>query len=306
MKNRKLRYMSVSNRLFYVFNFIFWAFVLFVVVYPLYLICIASISDPTAVIMGKVTWRPVDISFTAYKIIIRNKELWTAYANSIYYTVAGVIVSIMVTMFAGYAVSYREFPGKKIISVFFMIPMFVSGGLIPTFLTVKNLGLYNTRAYLIIGGVTSLWYIMVVRTYIQNTIPEEMHEAAELDGATHFQYFFKVVMPLSKTIIATLAVYFGAGKWNDYMGGLIYIKDRDKLPLQTVLREMLASLQVNAAILGDFMTTDGMENLLAQALDVANAAKYCIIVVSTVPVVLLYFVLQKYFEQGVMIGSLKG
>lgn len=183
--------------------------------------------------------------------------------------------------------------------------MFFSGGLIPTFLVMKDIGLYDTRWIMILIWSVSVWNLMVARTYIQNSIPEELYEAAMLDGATHFQYFTKVVLPLSKTIMAVLAVYYGVAKWNDYFTGLVYLRDRKLLPLQTVLREILATLQVDKT--GDFMMTmaDSAETL-QEAMRIANVSKYCIIVVATGPVVLLYAFMQKYFEKGVMIGSLKG
>jgi len=166
----------------------------------------------------------------------------------------------------------------------------------------KDIGLYNTRWILILTGCVSVWNLMVARTYIQTTIPEELYEAAVLDGASHIQYFSKVVLPLSKTIVAVLAVYYGVSKWNDYFTGMVYVRDRALVPLQTVLKEILATLQVN---LDDLDLVDNFEHVY-EAIRIANVAKYCIIVVSTLPVVLLYIVLQKYFEKGVMIGALKG
>ncbi|MBD5457590.1 MAG: carbohydrate ABC transporter permease, partial [Lachnospiraceae bacterium] len=211
----------------------------------------------------------------------------------------------VVTLAAAYTLSRRNFPGKAVLSLYFIVTMFFSGGLIPTFLVMRDLHLYNTRWVMILMGCVSVWNLMVARTYIQNSIPEELYEAAMLDGATHFQYFGKVVLPLSKTIIAVLAVYYGVAKWNDYFTGLVYLRDRALLPLQTVLREILATLQVDMT--GDYMMTmaDSAASM-QEAMRVANVSKYCIIVVATGPVVILYAIMQKYFEKGVMIGSLKG
>ena len=176
--------------------------------------------------------------------------------------------------------------------------------MIPTFLVMRDIGLYNTRWVLILMGCVSVWNMMVARTYIQSTIPEELYEAAVLDGATHFQYFGKVVLPLSKTIVAVLTVYYGVARWNDYFSGLVYTRDRKLIPLQTLLKELLATLQSTqvSELVPDDLTTVSVE----EAMRIANVSKYCIIVVSTVPIVLLYVILQKYFEKGVMIGSLKG
>lgn len=297
--------MSLSNRVFYIFNTVFWIVVMLLTIYPLYLVCIASISDPDAVTLGKVIWKPVDISFIGYNAIMKNKALWIAYGNSLVYTGLGIMLAVFMTLTAAYALSRRDFPGKKLINMYILITMFISAGLIPSFLNIRNLGLYNTRTICIISGCLSVWNLMVARTYIQTSIPEELYEAAVLDGASHMQYFSRVVVPLSKTIAAVLSVYYGVGKWNNYMVGMIYVKDKVKLPLQTVLKGILASLQVSMS--SDFMMEiEENAESLQEALRIANASKYCVIVISTLPIVLLYVVLQKYFEKGVMIGSLKG
>lgn len=301
----KKMHVSWANRLFYLFNSVLWIVVMVVILYPLYLVLISSISSPAAVRSGKVVLWPVDLFWGGYESIFEYKELWVAYANSIFYTISHVFIALIVTMMAGYTMSRARFFGKKAINIYFVITMFFGGGLIPTFLTMRDIGLYNNRLILIIGGCVSTWNLMLARTYMQSNIPEELYEASILDGASHFQYFLKVVMPLSKTIIAVLSVYYGIGKWNDYFTGLVYIRDRNKLPLQTILREILATLQVDMS--GDFMLAmaDNME-AFEEALNIAYVSKYCIIVVSTVPVVILYLFVQKYFEKGVMIGSLKG
>lgn len=305
MKKRNMKNMSMSNRIFYLFNSILWIVIMFAILYPLYLVCIASVSDPDAIVRGQVIWHPVDFSLIGYEAVLGYAELWSSYANSILYTGVGIFISIIVTLSAAYALSRKKFPGKSLINIYFVITMFFSGGLIPTFLVMKDIGLYNTRWVMILMGCVSVWNLMVARTYIQNSIPEELYEAAMLDGATHFQYFTKVVLPLSKTIIAVLAVYYGVAKWNDYFTGLVYLRDRALLPLQTVLREILATLQVDMT--GDYMMTmaDSAESM-QEAMRIANVSKYCIIVVATGPVVILYAFMQKYFEKGVMIGSLKG
>lgn len=301
--NRK--HLSASNRLFYILNFVFWVIVMLMILYPLYLVCIASVSDPDAIIRGEVTWHPVDFSLIGYSAVFKYKELIHSYGNSILYTVISVILSIGITLTGAYTLSRPKLKGKGIINFFFIFTMFFNGGLIPTFLVMKDIGLYNTPLVMILMGSVSVWNLMVARTYIQSSIPNELYEAAMLDGATHFQYFFKVVLPLCKTIIAVLAVYYGVAKWNDYFTGLVYLRNRDLLPLQTVLREILATLQVDKT--GDYMLSiaDSAASM-SEAMRIANVAKYCIIVVATGPVVVLYGFMQKYFEKGVMIGSLKG
>ncbi len=297
--------MGLSNRLFYLFNSVVWVVVMAIVLYPLYLVIISSISDPYAVVRGEVLWRPVDVSFMGYEAIMEYKQLWASYLNSLIYTVSSVVLSLFVTLTAAYALSRKGYAGKAFLNFFFIFTMFFGGGLIPTFLVMKDIGLYNTPWIMILMGCVNVWNLMVARTYMQNSIPEDLYEAAALDGASHFQYFGYVVVPLSKTIMAVLSVYYGVAKWNDYFTGVIYLKDQVLYPLQTVLKGILASLQVN--LNSEYMLTI-MDNIEAvqEAVRIANAVKYCVIVVSTVPVVILYFFVQKYFEKGVMIGSLKG
>ncbi len=304
MKKSKKK-LSLSNRIFYIVNALLWIVVMFLIIYPLYLVVIASISDPDAIVKGQVIWHPVDFSLVGYKAVFKYKELLSSYLNSFIYTITSVVISIIVTLTAAYTLSRPKFEGKVFINFIFIFTMFFSGGLIPTFLVMRDLGLYNTRMIMVLMGCVSVWNLMVARTFIQTSIPEELYEASMLDGATHFNYFFRIVLPLSKTIIAVLIVYYGVAKWNDYFNGLVYLRDRNLLPLQTILREILSSLQIDKS--GDYMLSmaDNAASI-NEAMRIANVAKYCIIVIATGPVVILYGFMQKYFEKGVMIGSLKG
>ena len=293
------------DRLFNAVNIVFWIVVLFIVLYPLWLILIASVSDPDAVLQAKVLLLPVDFSLMGYEAVFQYKELWGSYLNSIVYTVVGSGLSVVVTLAAAYSLS-RKFAGKKIVNLAITFTMFFSGGLIPIFLNIRDLGLYNTRAVMILMNLVSVWNLMVARTYIQTSIPNDLYEAAVIDGADHFTYFFRCVLPLSGTIVAVLAVYYGVARWNDYFTGLVMLRDRSLYPLQLVLREILASLTSTGS--SDTFFAAYADNLggLQEALRKAEVAKYCCIVVSTVPAVLLYVFMQKYFVKGVMIGSLKG
>ena len=294
-----------KDRVFNVINIIFWIIVLFIVLYPLWLILIASVSDPDAVLQAKVLVLPVDFSPMGYEAVFQYKELWGSYLNSIIYTVVGSGLSVVVTLAAAYSLS-RKFAGKKLVNLVITFTMFFSGGLIPIFLNIRDLGLYNTRAVMILMNLVSVWNLMVARTYIQTSIPNDLYEAAVIDGADHFTYFFRCVLPLSGTIVAVLAVYYGVARWNDYFTGLVMLRDRDLYPLQLVLREILASLTSTGS--SDTFFAAYADNLggLQEALRKAEVAKYCCIVVSTVPAILLYVFMQKYFVKGVMIGSLKG
>lgn len=297
--------LTKGDRIFHIFNTIFWIAVMFAILYPLYLILIASISDPDAVMRGEVLWHPVSPSLIGYKAVLQNSGLIRSYGNSIFYTVVSVTLSIFVTLTAAYALTVHKFAGKGFFNLYFVFTMFFNGGLIPTFLVMRDIGLYNNPLIMILMGSVSVWNMMVARTYIQSTIPYSLYEAAELDGANHFAYFFRIVLPLCKTIVAVLIVYYGVFKWNDYFTGLVYLNNRDFYPLQTVLREILATLQVNTS--SDYMANmAGNMASLDEAMRIANVAKYCIIVIATGPVVILYALVQKHFEKGVMIGSLKG
>lgn len=286
-------------------NTFFWFAVLFCTLYPLYLILIASVSDPDALNMGKVLFYPVDFSLIGYEAVFQHRELWNAYGNAVFYTVAGSALSVVVTLMAAYALS-RKFIGKGLVNFIIVFTMFFTGGLIPTFLMMKQFGLYDTRFLMIIINCVSVWNLMVARTYIQTTLPNELYEAAVMDGANHFTYFLKCVLPLSGTIIAVLCVYYGVARWNDYFTALVYIRDRLKLPLQTILREVLATLTTSTSSDAFFSAYADDVKGMTDAMRKAAVAKYCCIVVSTVPAVVLYVFMQKYFVKGVMIGSLKG
>ncbi|MBQ2931010.1 MAG: carbohydrate ABC transporter permease [Clostridia bacterium] len=294
-----------QDQIFNIVNLIFWLIVLFITLYPLWLILIASVSDPDAVLAGEVIWWPKGFSWMGYEAVFQYDELWTSYANSVFYTVAGSALSVVITLAAAYALSHK-FAGKKFINLAITFTMFFSGGLIPIFLNVRDLGLYNTRIIMILMNLVSVWNLMVARTYIQSSIPHELYEAAVMDGSNHFTYFLKCVLPLSGTIIAVLSVYYGVARWNDYFTGLVFLRNRAYLPLQTILREILASLSISGNSETFFAAYADNLGGLQEAMRKAEVAKYCCIVVSTVPAVILYIFMQKYFVKGVMIGSLKG
>lgn len=262
-------------------------------------------SDPDAVMSGKVILWPKDFSLIGYEAVFGHKELLRSYMNSIYYTVVGTALSVAVTMMAAYALS-RKFAGRKFVNFLFVFTMFFSGGLIPQFIMNRRLGLYDTRLLMIVINCVSVWNLMVARTYITMNIPNELYEAAIIDGASHFKYFIHAVLPLSGTIIAVLSVYYGVARWNDYFTALVYIRDRSKLPLQTILREAVATLTASTATDAFFSAYEGDVKGMTEAIRKALVAKYCAIVISTVPAVVLYILMQNYFVKGVMLGSLKG
>lgn len=295
--------LTFGDKVFTVINHIIWVLVLFIVLYPLYLIIISSVSDPYAVLNGDVVIVPIDFSLIGYERILHYTTLWRGYLMSIIYTVAATVLGIFLTMLAAYALS-NQFPGKGIINFMIIFTMFFNGGLIPTFLVMKDIGLYNNPLILILMGAMSVWNTMIARTYMQTSIPRELYEAAEIDGSSHFQYFFKIVIPLSSTIMAVLSVYYAVGKWNDYFTALVYLRNQAYWPMQTVLQKILAALTMSAGDVAEMFQDNYTD--VAETLRVSNVVKYCAIIVSTVPVTVLYLLMQQYFEKGVMIGSLKG
>lgn len=274
-----------------------------VTLYPLYLVVICSFSDATLVTSGQVTLYPKGLTMIGYSSVLKNNEIWRSYLNSIVYTLSGTLISLIVTISAAFTLS-RKFPGKTLLSFLFAFTMFFNGGMIPTFLVVRDVGLYNTPWICILMGCVSVWNVMLARTYIKTTIPDALYEAATLDGANQIQYFTRIVIPLSGTIIAVLSVYYGVDKWNDYWTGLIYLNTRSLLPLQTILKETLASLESSRELLMSMVSDTAAQD--AELLNRAQIAKYCIIVVSTAPAIVLYLCMQKFFVKGVMIGSIKG
>jgi putative aldouronate transport system permease protein len=300
LKNRKTSGDIIFDRI----NFVLWILILFLILYPLWLIIIASVSDPDAVLMGEVYFLPVRPSLMGYEAVFQEKSLMRSYANSVFYTITGSFISVTVTMMAAYALT-RTFKGKRFVNFLLVFTMFFSGGLIPSFIMNRTLGLYNTYFILIILHTVSVWNLMVARTFIRSNVPNELYEAAAIDGADHFTYFIKVVLPLSSTIIAVLAVYYGVARWNDYFTALIYIKDRFKLPLQTILREIIVTLTSRANNM-DLLNTFDDTAAIIETTRKAQVAKYCCIVISTAPTIVLYMGMQKYFVKGVLIGSIKG
>lgn len=288
-----------SDIVFDTVNYILLSLILLCVMYPMYFMVIASFSDPTAVNNGQAFLLPKGMNLGGYKKILGYSMIWTGYKNSIIYTFVATSISIIVTMMLAYTLSKKRFAGKRLLLLYVMIPMYFSGGMIPTFLLVQSLGLYNNPAVMIIIGMVSTFNVIVARTSIQNTIPEELYEAAWMDGCSHIRFFFEIVMPLSKAIIAVLILYYGIANWNGYMNALIYLNSREYQPLQIVLREILIQSQIAADL------TAGAEDAVKKQYE-TELMKYALIIVATLPVMTAYPFLQKYFTKGIMIGSVKG
>ena len=276
-------------------------FFLIVAAYPLYLVVIASISDPAAVSQGKVLYMPVGFSLRGYSYIFQNKDIWTGYANTILYTVCGTAGGTMVTLLAAYASSRTDLPGRGIFIRLALFTMFFNGGMIPTYLVMKSLNLTNTRLILILMGMFICYNMIIARTFFATNIPKELLEAAFIDGCGNIRFFFSIVMPLSKAIVAVIALYIGIQYWNGYFTALIYVTKREYFPLQLILREIL--------VLGQTLAQggEGMDvEAIVEMQKISEAIKYGVIIVSMLPVMMVYPFIQKYFVQGVMIGSVKG
>ena len=290
-----------GDKVFGVINAIFIVFITIITLYPLIYVCSASISSPAAVTSGRMWLWPTDITLEGYKRILKNSEIWMGYVNTIFYTVVNVAFSLAVTLPAAYALTVKSLPGRKFIVFVFSVTMFFSGGMIPLYVVCRNLGLVNTLWAVILPSATSMWYIILTRTFFQSTIPHELEEASEIDGCSVFATFLRIVIPLSAPIIAVMALYFGVGRWNSYFGEMIFLRDRGKFPLQLFLREILivATFNQENASNADAIT-------MAEQLRIASIIKYATMIVATLPVIAAYPFIQRYFVKGVMIGSVKG
>lgn len=269
--------------------------------WPLWFVVIASLSNPSEVWQGNVVLFPRGFTTIAYSAIVEYKEIWIGYRNTILYTVLGTLINIVMTICAAYPLSRKEFLPRNFFMMMFMFTMFFSGGLIPTYMVVNKLGMTNTIWAMMIPNAISIYNVIIMRTYFINSIPESLREAAELDGVNDFQYLMKVVLPLSKPIIAVIGLYYAVGHWNDFFSALLYINDKNLLPLQSFLRDLLMSNKVSMGNL------QGLDAAAAEAkMQLAETLKYSAIIVSTVPVLCIYPFIQKYFVKGIMIGSVKG
>ncbi|MFP4974186.1 carbohydrate ABC transporter permease [Paenibacillus sp. CN-4] len=296
---------SKGDKLFLISTYIYLCLALVVVLYPLVYILSASISSPQDVNSGAMWLFPKNVTLDGYKLIFENPKIWSGYLNTIIYTVLGTLLNLAVTLPASYALSRADFVGRQLFMGIILFTMFFSGGLVPTYLLVKNLGLINSMGALILPVAASVWNIVVARTFFQTTIPKELQEAAHIDGCTNLKLFIRIVLPLSAPIIAVMALFYGVGHWNSYFPSLIYLNDEAKYPLQMVLRQILVLQEMSAETTGAAINGEVAMAMNSKA-ETASLIKYGVIVVSTLPIVAVYPFLQRYFVQGVMIGSVKG
>ncbi|MEQ4721769.1 carbohydrate ABC transporter permease [Nonomuraea sp. B19D2] len=288
---------SGVDRLFMVCVYVLLVTFLAVVLLPLIYIVASSLSSPNAVSSGRVWLWPVDFSIRGYEVALSNPQIVTGFANSLFYTVVGTIVSVTLTIAIAYPLSRKDFFGRNVITAFIVFTMIFAGGLIPTYLVVQKLGLLDTRWALIVPGAIGVWQVIIARAYLRNSIPESLYEAAEIDGASSLRVLWSVVLPLAKPMIAVVALMYAIQQWNSYFDALLYLKSDDLYPLQLVLRNVII---LNTQT-GTLDTATMMERQ-----QLADLLKYSLIVISTVPVLLIYPFVARYFTKGIMVGAIKG
>ncbi|MDL2231990.1 carbohydrate ABC transporter permease [Ruminococcaceae bacterium OttesenSCG-928-L11] len=290
-----------GDRVYDVINTVLLVVLGLLVLYPLYFVLIASISNPDAVNSGKIIFYPMGVTFEGYQKLFEDSRIWIGYRNTILYTVVGTTLNVSITLLAAYPLSRTDLDGRKYITFFFLFTMFFNGGLIPTFLVVQSLGLYNTPWVLVLLGAVSVYNMLIARSFFENSIPQDLHEAAAIDGCGNIGFFFRIVLPLSKALIGVMVIYYGVTHWNQYFNALIYVSKREYQPLQMVLREILIQNSATQMAFDESM----MEELLRRE-RYAELIKYGVIVVASLPILCVYPFVQKYFEKGVMIGAVKG
>ena len=292
------KFLSFNDKVFLNLNDILLLVALAIVIYPIIYIISSSFSSPQAVVSGKVSLLPVDFSLEGYKAVFKHQAVMTGFANTIFYTVAGTLANLFMTVAAGYPLSRQRMPGKKVIAFLFTFTMIFNGGLIPTYMLNSSLGIVNTRLVLIIPGAISVFNMIICRTFFEGNIPEELNEAAQIDGCDHIRFLVGIALPLSKPILAVLTLYYAVAHWNAYFDAFIYISDKKLFPLQIVLREILIMNQT-AELVGD-------PALLAAQQGMADLLKYSLIVASSLPFILVYPFVAKHFVKGALTGAIKG
>ena len=290
---------SGSDKLYYLIAYIIIAFLVLAVLYPLIYIVSASFSTAESVNSGQVWLFPVDFSVYSYKVILQYKNLYVGYRNTLFYTIAGTLLNIAITIVCAYPLARKHLVGRKIFTFIFTFSMLFSGGMIPSYLLMRNLGILDTVWVMLLPGAMSVYNMIVTRTFLQNTIADELMEAAKIDGCSDFHFFFKIVLPLSKAIIAVIALYYAVGHWNSYFNAFLYLSNNQLYPLQIFLRQVLIQNSFDRSMIMD-------DEMAQQLMGLSELLKYSVIVVASAPLMCFYPFVQKYFVKGVMIGSIKG
>lgn len=293
----------VEDKIFNIVNVLLTLLGIVIFLYPLIFIVSASFSDPNEVSSGRMVLLPRKFTLEGYRLIFTNKDIWRGYANTIFYTVFGTLLNFLVTIPCAYSMSREDFQVRGIIMKLFMVTMFFSGGMIPSYILMKNLHLLNTRLIMILPGAFSLGNMILCRTFFKTSIPKELLEAAKLDGCGDFKFFVKIVLPLSTALLAVMCLYFSVGHWNTYFNGLIYLTDRKKFSLQMILQEIIVQKDMSSV---DKTLSSLQQEYELERQRLSDSIKYGIIIVGSLPVLIAYPFVQKFFVKGVMLGSLKG
>ena len=299
-QNRPMRVRNPrSDTVYYTISAVILGFLLLIVAYPIIFVLSASFSSGDAVATGKVLLWPVEFSLEGYEAVFRNPDVVHSFFNTVVYTLVGTAINVFMVMIAAYPLASSKLKGRGALMFLFTFTMFFSGGMIPSYIQVLQLGLMDNIGAMVLPGALSVYNMIVARTFIQSSIPYELYEAASIDGCSDARYFFSMVLPLSKAVIAVIALFSAVGHWNSYFSAMIYLNDPNKYPLQIILREILIMNKVDLSMVMD----PEMQIAMAHTADVL---KYSLIVVATVPILVVYPFVQKYFVKGVMIGSIKG
>jgi len=288
-----------GEKLFYFFNDAILIFSLLLVAYPIIYIFSASLSSPSAVLSNKVVLWPVEFSLQGYTTLLKESRVWLGYANTLFYTTVGTFINLVMTIMCAYPLSRKDFVGRDIFMFIVTFTMIFSGGMLPTYIVLRQLGILNTRWAMLLPGAIGTWNVIIARTYYQTNIPDELLDAANIDGCDNFKFLLKVVIPLTAPITAVMILFYAVGHWNTYFNAFLYLTKRELLPLQIYLREILILNQINAE-----MTYDPEILVMKQGL--ADLLKYSLIIVASLPIWCAYPFVQKYFVKGIMIGSIKG
>jgi putative aldouronate transport system permease protein len=295
---------SLDDVIFDVINYGILLLVLIMVLYPLYFVVISSFSEPYEVVRGNVRFLPQGFSLSAYQYVFENKDVWIGYRNTIFYTITGTALSLFLTLPSAYVLSKKNLPGRLFVVWVFLFIMYFGGGLIPTYLLVRSIGLYNKPFTLSILGAFSVYNMIITRTYYQSSIPDTIYEAAEIDGAGPIRAFVTIALPLSAPIIAVMTLYYAVAQWNAFFNALVYVSERDYFPLQLILRNILITSQTALSQISE--GADESEILaMARLQYMSEAMKYSLIIIASFPLLVSYTFVQKYFIKGIMIGSLK-
>jgi len=290
-----------GDKLFSIINIILVSIISLIILYPLIFVVNASFSDPTRIYEVPLLLYPRGFNVEGYKEVLKSTDIWVGFKNAVLYTVLGTIINLVVTTVAAYPLSRPGLRGKRFITLFFTITMFFSGGLIPTYLVNQQLGIINSLWVMILPGALGVYNMILMRTYFSQNIPTDLIESAYIDGANDLWLLWKVVLPLATPIIAVMAMFYGVGRWNAYFDALIYLQDRARYPLQIILREILVQGQF-----GQDMNQVIAGSAESELLMLKMTLKYSVVIVSSLPVLLFYPVVAKYFEKGILVGSIKG